>query len=145
MLRAALLVLLIALPAAAEDAPCKRQGDLVVCRREGFDTLVAKTVSFRAEAEKAAARIVAMEAQAKADAARIDLAVAQREAALAELAACKSQPFPHRKMLWAAGIGFGGGLAVATAPHVSSEVIASSLLLAGVAGLATSTVLILSE
>jgi hypothetical protein len=144
-MRSFLLALLLALPAVAEDSPCKRQGDLVVCRREGFDVLVAKTVSFKAEAEKAAARIVAMEAQSKADASRIDLLVAERELGRAELAACKARPFPTRKMLWAAGIGFGGGLAVATAPQVSSEVIASGLLVAGAAGLVTSAVLVLSE
>jgi len=144
-MRAALLALLIALPAAAEDAPCKRQGDLVVCRREGFDTLVAKTVSFKAEAEKAAARIVALEAQAKADASRIDLAVSEGELARSELAACKARPFPTRKMLWATGLGVVAGLAAATAPQVSSDVVASGLLVVGVSSVIGATVLVLSE
>jgi hypothetical protein len=144
-MRSFLLALLLALPAAAEDAPCKRQGDLVVCRREGFDTLVAKTVSFKAEAEKAAARIVALEAQAKADVARIDLLVAERELARAELAACKARPFPTRKMLWATGLGVVAGLAAATAPQVSSDVVASGLLVVGVSSALGATVLVLSE
>ena len=45
-------MLLLTSVAAADEAPCRPDGDRVICNRAGFDVLVRKLVDAKAEGEK---------------------------------------------------------------------------------------------
>lgn len=46
--------------AVADEAPCRPDGDLVICKRAGFDVLVKKLIDSKAESEKLVIKLEAM-------------------------------------------------------------------------------------
>lgn len=57
---AAILLALAAIPARADDAPCKATGDTVTCERAGFDALVKRCIDRQTEVEVCRVRLDAM-------------------------------------------------------------------------------------
>lgn len=54
------VLLLAALPARADDAPCKATGDTVTCARAGFDVLVARCIDNDTAAKECGVKLAAM-------------------------------------------------------------------------------------
>ena len=78
-MRAVIAVLLLAaLPARADDAPCRATGDTVTCDRAGFDTLVSRCID--------------RETEAKACQVRLDGMTKDRDATQQALDACVARP-----------------------------------------------------
>lgn len=60
--RLALAILLVPMLAWADEAPCRRDGDNVVCQRDGFDKLVKKLIDEKARADVLDVKLTAVNA-----------------------------------------------------------------------------------
>ena len=140
-----ILLILAPLIAFAEEQPCRADGDTVVCKREGFDVLVRKVIDARATADKCVLEAESRTADAKVLDAKLAAAIAEADVARAELAVERSKPKPWARRFAALGIAAVSGVAAGIAPSVSSESVSLTLLGVGVAGLATSALLVALE
>lgn len=141
----AILALWIPGAAFADEKPCRQDGQAVVCTREGFDTLVAKVVDARREAERCALLREADAADQKVLEARIVTLMGERELARAEAERLRHKPFPTGRMLGAVGLGVLAGVAAALVPQVSSEAGSTALGGLSVASAAVAAFFVLSE
>lgn len=133
------------LVALSEEAPCRADGDTVVCQRAGFDTLVKKFLDTKAALEKCVLEAESRTADMKVLDARLALALSERDAARAEVEVWKTRPFPKAKMFAAVGLGALGGLAGVGATQVQSDAAAVGLGGLSLVSVAAAVVLVALE
>lgn len=138
------LTLCAPLLAHAEDA-CRLDGDVVVCKRAGFDILVNKLLDARKERDVCVLEAESRTADAAVLKARVDAAIAERDVARADLAVELAKPKPYGRRIGAVGLGFLSGMALAAAPLPQSESVSVGLLGAAFTAAAGALALVVLE